>query len=86
MILKMTDKAVRLAFLLILAMMVALTAAASAVAIPILTFDSDGTPAQLDRKVEQNPVLFIKKMKSDLRRGNLANIGFISRRLLKIKY
>ena len=57
-------KSVRFGFQLTGVFILILAAASSAVAIPILTFDSDGTPAQLDLKVEKNPDLYIKIIKS----------------------
>ena len=54
-------------------------------AVPIQTFDTEGTPLSLKEEVKKDPDRFIEDMKTELRYGNLDNVGSLAKRLVEIK-
>lgn len=54
-------------------------------ALPIKTFDTDGMPVNIEENLTKDPDRFIHDMKIDLMRGDVDSIGFLAKRLVKIR-
>ena len=54
-------------------------------AVAFKTFGSKGQPVHIEDEVEKYPDLYIEKMKTDLKYGNLAGVGFLCRILINVR-
>lgn len=54
-------------------------------AVPMQTFDDDGTPIHTEKEVKKAPDRFIEQMEIYLREGNLESIGYLATRLVKLR-
>ena len=54
-------------------------------AVAFKTFDSKGQPVHIEDEVEKYPDLYIEKMKTDLKYGNLAGVEFLCRILINVR-
>jgi len=57
--------------------------ALDAQAIPVTTFDSEGTPRHMEEVVAADPDRFVEVMRTELRNGNLASMGSLAETIIR---